>query len=51
MSPAKAKEKQQQNYNALAADVANGRAGYQPVEKNPLSKSSDSRFTHSVSFA
>lgn len=51
MSPAQAKQKQHERYDALAVQVARGRAGYKPAAKSRFSKSASNKFDHAVAFA
>ncbi len=51
MSPAQAKQKQHERYNALAVQVAHGRAGYKPAVKSCFSKSASNKFAHAIVFA
>lgn len=51
MSPAQAKQKQHERYNAIAVQVASGRVGYKPAVKSRYSKSASNKFDHAVAFA
>ncbi len=51
MSPAQVKKKQHERYDALAVQVARGRAGYKPAVKSRFSKSASSKFSHTIAFA
>ena len=42
MSPAQAKQKQHERYEAVAVQVLRGRAGYKPAVKSRFSKSANS---------
>ncbi|WP_193138520.1 hypothetical protein [Klebsiella aerogenes] len=51
MSPAEAKQKQHKHYDAVAVQVARGRAGYKPAMKSRFSKSASNKFAHTIAFA
>ena len=51
MSPAQAKQKQHERYEAVAVQVLRGRAGYKPAVKSRFSKSANSKFSHTIAFA
>ena len=51
MSPAQAKQKQHERYEAVAVQVLRGRAGYKPAVKSRFSKSASSEFSHTIAFA
>ncbi len=51
MSPIEAKQKQHKCYDAVAVQVAHGRAGYEPAVKSRFSKSASNRFAHATAFA
>lgn len=51
MSPAKAKNQQHERYDAVAVNVARGRAGYKPAVKSPLSKSGGKKIHSGIRFA
>ncbi len=51
MSPAQAKHKQHKRYDAVAVQVAGGRAGYKPAVKSRFSKSASNKFADAVVFA
>ncbi len=51
MSPAQVKQKQHERYDALAVQVARGRAGYKPAVKSRFSKSASNKFAHAIAFA
>lgn len=51
ISPAEAKQKQHERYEAMAEEVLRGRAGYKPAVKSRFSKSANSKFSHAISFA
>ncbi|EGP2521064.1 hypothetical protein IYP50_004097 [Escherichia coli] len=50
MSPAQAKQKQHERYEAVAVQVLRGRAGYKPAVKSRFSKSANSKFSHTIAF-
>ena len=50
MSPAQAKQKQHERYEAVAVQVLRG-AGYKPAVKSRFSKSANSKFSHTIAFA
>ena len=47
MSPAQAKQKQHERYEAVAVQVLRGRAGYKPAVKSRA----NSKFSHTIAFA
>ena len=51
MSPAQAKQKQHERYEAVAVQVLRGRAGYKPAVKSRFSKSASIKFAHTIAFA
>ena len=48
MSPAQAKQKQHERYEAVAVQVLRGRAGYKPAVKSRFSKSANSKLSHTI---